>query len=101
MSHKFGRMFLPWALAVAVLSSWGLPGMLRMTAIAGEALLAGLALADSLVAEGNRIKRFTSVSRTFLVLMWATAVAISILFRPASSFWKDTNTPVAASGTRQ
>ena len=90
VSHKFGRMMLPWALAAAVISSWWLPGPLRALAIAAEALLAFLVLIDPVVGEASALKRLTSVSRTFLVLMLATAAAISIFFRPASSFWKET-----------
>jgi cellulose synthase/poly-beta-1,6-N-acetylglucosamine synthase-like glycosyltransferase len=93
MSHKFGRLLLPWALAAAAVSSWWLPQPWRSIAMAGEACFAAMALLDRVIPERWPVKRVTSMVRTFLVLMAATATAATILFRPASSFWKPARTP--------
>jgi hypothetical protein len=41
-----------------------------------------------LIPDAFPLKRLTSPIRTFVVLMAAALCAVSILVRPASSFWK-------------
>jgi len=90
VSHKLGRLLLPFALILMALSSFGLAGSWRTAAIAAQAafyLLAGL---DSLIAGNSPVKRISSLARTFVVLMAASFCAVSIFFIPARRLWKET-----------
>jgi cellulose synthase/poly-beta-1,6-N-acetylglucosamine synthase-like glycosyltransferase len=89
VSHKLGRLLLPYAcLLIAVSTPW-LPEPWRTLAIAGQALFYGLALLDLWIPEGFGLKRITSPLRTFVVLMAAAFCAGSILFLPHNYFWKE------------
>jgi hypothetical protein len=46
-----------------------------------------VAALDPAVPEKARIKRLTSPARTFVVLMAAVLVAVSVLFRPGKDLW--------------
>jgi hypothetical protein len=48
-----------------------------------------LAAADLRVPQTWRLKRLSSLARTFVILMAAAACAISIIFRPGRALWKD------------
>lgn len=90
MSHKFGRLLLPWALIAAAVSSFALPGAWRALALAAQAAFYGAALLDAAIPEGWPVKRLTSPVRTFVVLMIAAAGAVSIFFVPARALWGET-----------
>jgi hypothetical protein len=90
MSHKFGRMPLPWALLVVAVSSFWLPAPWSMVALAAQAAFYGAALLDMAVPERWPLKRLTSPIRTFVVLMIATAAAVAIFFVPARVLWGQT-----------
>ena len=87
LSHKVGRLVLPFALLAVFFSSFFLGAPWSQAALAAQALFYGLALLDPLVPEGKAVKRVSSVVRTFVVLMAAALAAATILFRPSSSFW--------------
>lgn len=97
VSHKLGRLLLPWALVAIAVSSFWLPDPLRLPALAAQLVFYLTALADLAVPEGALLKRLTSPLRTFAVLMAAALCATSILFRPSRSFWS--NETRALSGT--
>jgi cellulose synthase/poly-beta-1,6-N-acetylglucosamine synthase-like glycosyltransferase len=89
-SHKMARLITPFALlAVAISCAALLPSRLAVAGLALQALCYGLALADPLIGEGRAVKRISSTCRAFATLQLAAAMAISIAFRPASSFWMD------------
>lgn len=88
LSHKLGRLLLPYLLMGMALASFWLPAPWRMAALAGQAAFYGLSLLDIWVPEGNRLKRLTSPARTFVALVAAAGLAILIIFVPASSLWK-------------
>lgn len=95
LSHKFGRLALPWALLAAGAASWFLPlGILRTGVLAGEALLLAAAAADFAMPAGFPLKRLTSPARTFLTMNLAALAALSVFFGSAGRFW--TVTKVAA-----
>jgi biofilm PGA synthesis N-glycosyltransferase PgaC len=96
VSHKLGRLILPWALVSAAASSFFLPAGYRDLALAAQAAGYALALADPLVPERFPLKRLTSPVRTFVVLMAAALCAVSILFLPRQALWKETRTGVRA-----
>jgi hypothetical protein len=91
LSHKFGRLVLPWALLIALGASLALPPSWFRTAVwAGEALLLGLAMLDPLVPHGWRAKRLSSPARTFLVMNGAALLAILVFVVPPQVLWKPT-----------
>jgi len=90
ISHKFGRLVLPFALLTTAITSFFLPKPLNLVMIGGQAFFYVLALADLALSEASVLKKFTSPVRTFVVLVAASFTAASILFRPGDSFWKPT-----------
>lgn len=92
LSHKFGRLLLPFALLAALGASAGLPPPWSALLLGAQALLYGLAAVDPCIPEGRFLKRPASVMRTFAVLMLATLAAASYVFLPSRWFWK---TPAA------
>lgn len=88
MSHKFGRLILPWALLLAAAASLFLPPPWRALAVAAQLGFYSLAYADRWLPEGFVLKKLSSPVRTFCVLMAATALAASILISPKRQFWK-------------
>jgi len=90
VSHKFGRLLLPWALLATAISSLFLPWPWGMAALASQAAFYALAAADAWAAEGGALKQASSPARTFVVLMAAAACAVSILVAPGSRLWKPT-----------
>jgi poly-beta-1,6-N-acetyl-D-glucosamine synthase len=87
VSHKLGRLLVPFALIAIALSSFALPEPWRLLAVLGQVAFYGLAFVDTRVGDGSKLKRLTSPIRTFVVLMAAAFSAASILWRPAGSFW--------------
>lgn len=88
LSHKFGRLLLPFALLAAAGAAPLLPAPWNWWALAGQVVFYGAALADPLMPERSFPKKITSPVRTFCVMMLATLSATSILFSPQRSFWK-------------
>jgi cellulose synthase/poly-beta-1,6-N-acetylglucosamine synthase-like glycosyltransferase len=100
MSHKLGRLLLPYACLLMAFSSFYLDHPWRTLAMLGQALFYGLAVADLVIPEGFTLRKLTSPVRTFVVLMAAAFCAGSILFLPHSYFWKETKVRQAAETTR-
>ena len=88
MSHKVGRLLIPFALIGVFVSSFFLPPPWTVPLVAAQILFYVVALADPLVPERIAVKGFTSLVRTFVVLVTAAFFAASILFRPSESFWQ-------------
>lgn len=85
LSHKFGRLVLPFALLGMLVSSlWYGPWWL----VAGQLAGYGMAALDPAFPEGSPLKRLSSPARAFVVLMAASLSAASVLWRPAREFWK-------------
>jgi cellulose synthase/poly-beta-1,6-N-acetylglucosamine synthase-like glycosyltransferase len=95
VSHKLGRLLLPFALATIAACTPLLPGPAAAAAAGAQAVVYGLALLDPLVPDGARAKRLTSPARTFVVLMVAAARAAWVAARGHPEIW--TETTVAAS----
>ena len=87
-SHKLARLLLPYALLVIAVTSLGLPGQWASLAVATQVIFYGLAVADLVIPATSRLKRISSPARAFVVMMAAVLCAASILFVPATSFWK-------------
>ncbi len=97
LSHKLGRLMLPFAMLAVVASSFGLPQPWRTVAVAGQIIFYGLALLDPKIAERNPLKRFSAVFRAFVVLVAAALCATAVLFVPARRLWKETRVGVTGS----
>jgi biofilm PGA synthesis N-glycosyltransferase PgaC len=87
VSHKFGRLMLPWLLLALFAASFFLPWPWRAAAIA-QAGFYLLAMLDGFLPDRWRIKRITSPARTFVTLMAAAACAVSIVVIPADRLWR-------------
>ena len=88
VSHKLGRLLVPFALLAILVSTFGLPFPWNIGLAVAQAAFYGLAAWDVAVGESSRLKPVTSSARTFVVLMTASLAAGSILFRPPGSLWK-------------
>jgi biofilm PGA synthesis N-glycosyltransferase PgaC len=88
VSHKLGRLALPYFLILAAVGTFFLPAPWYIPAAGAQILIYGLALLDPLLPDHAAVKRLASPARTFVVLMTAAFWAGSILFRPSGSFWK-------------
>jgi hypothetical protein len=87
-SHKLGRILLPYALVAAMASSFFLPEPWRAMAIWAQGAFYATALLDLLLPQRFFLKRVTSPIRTFVVLMAASACAVSIFFVSPRLLWK-------------
>ncbi len=90
LSHKIGRLLLPFAMLAALVSTFFLPQPLMILAAAGQACFYGAGLVDPLVPERTALKRLTGVIRAFLVLVAAALCATAVFFLPAQKLWKET-----------
>jgi cellulose synthase/poly-beta-1,6-N-acetylglucosamine synthase-like glycosyltransferase len=97
MSHKFGRLLLPWSLLLQVLAGFAFPPSPVRTALLGaELLFVLLLLADLLVPERSRLKRFTSPARTFLTMNAASVAAMRVFFVSPTKLWIPTRVETRA-----
>jgi cellulose synthase/poly-beta-1,6-N-acetylglucosamine synthase-like glycosyltransferase len=90
MSHKLGRLLVPFAMVLMAAASFGLPQPWAAGAVALQAGFYGTALLDRWIPDRAPAKRLTSLVRTFVVLMAAAFCAASILFAPHRDLWKET-----------
>lgn len=86
LSHKVGRLLVPWALIGIAVSTVFLPPPWEWGAGGMQAAVYGLAAADAWLPE--RLRRVSAPCRTFVVLMGAALAAVAIFFRPSGEFWK-------------
>ena len=96
ISHKIGRLFLPYALIALAISSFWLPAPWRMLAIGSQAAFYALAAIDRRLPDSLPVKRLSSPARTFVVLVAAALCAIAIFFVPTRSLWKSAAGKAAA-----
>jgi biofilm PGA synthesis N-glycosyltransferase PgaC len=101
LSHKLGRLLLPFAMLAALVSTFFLPQPLLTLAAAGQVCFYGAALIDPIVPERSALKRITGVIRAFLVLVAAALCATTVFFLPAQRLWKETRVSVDAGSTAQ
>ena len=87
VSHKLGRLLLPFALLVVLVASLLLPWPWSIAAVSAQAAFYALGALDIVLPERSRLKRVTSPIRTFLVLIAAAFCAASILFLPRKALW--------------
>jgi biofilm PGA synthesis N-glycosyltransferase PgaC len=90
VSHKLGRLVLPYALIAALISSFGLPVPLRYWIIAAQAAFYCVALLDLALPGASALKRLSSPVGTFVGLMAASACAASVLVVDPDKLWRPT-----------
>jgi len=90
MSHKIGRLLLPFAMIATAVTTFWLPGPFRLAAILCQVAFYGLAIIDPLVPEHNPLKRLSGVVRAFVVLVTAALCAVTVFIMPAQRLWKET-----------
>ena len=95
LSHKFGRLMLPYAMLGTLIFSFFLPASWRLPVLLAQALFYGLAILDPVIPEKNPAKRLSAVTRAFIVLVAAAACAVNVFFRPAQQLWKETKVGTA------
>jgi cellulose synthase/poly-beta-1,6-N-acetylglucosamine synthase-like glycosyltransferase len=103
LSHKFGRLMLPWLIIVIFSATIALDrSWFRSSILTGGAVWLLLALSDGFVAPDRALKRLTSPARTFLVMNTASLASIAVFFVPATRLWTLTkvNHPAAPGNVR-
>jgi poly-beta-1,6-N-acetyl-D-glucosamine synthase len=88
LSHKLGRMILPYAFICCVVSSFWFPQPWKTIILSCQVGVFVLALIDVVLRPSSRIKPFTSPALTFLVLMAAALLAIPAIFLPHDKLWR-------------
>lgn len=88
VSHKLGRLLLPFVLAVLLVASAWLDDPWRLVLLVGQGVFYGLAAIDGWVGEGNPCKRLTSPARTITVLLLAAVAGVRVYWTPAQQLWR-------------
>lgn len=87
LSHKAGRLLLPYALLSIFGASWFLPAPWAVAALTGQMTFYGLALLDTALPARFALKRLSSPARTFAVLMAAALWAGPRLLAGTGNIW--------------
>ena len=95
VSHKVGRLLLPWLALAALASAFWLASPWRETALGSAAAFLALAAFDSLLpqrsaSKRSALKRITSPARTILVMLAASFCSISVFLVSPQRLWKRT-----------
>jgi len=91
LSHKFGRLMLPWLILIFFAASAALPNSwFRTSLVAAGAAWLALALLNGFVSPASSLKRLTSPARTLLVMNAAALASIAVFFLPAATLWAPT-----------
>jgi cellulose synthase/poly-beta-1,6-N-acetylglucosamine synthase-like glycosyltransferase len=98
VSHKAGRLLLPYLLLCLTLSAAGLPAPWRTWILGALALFYATGLLDPVVPQKFILKRITSPIRTFLAMCAASLCSVSVFFVPPQRLWKVTQVSRPAAG---
>jgi hypothetical protein len=90
VSHKVGRLMLPWLALTALGSAFWLDPPWRDSALGSAAVALALAAFDSLLPQGWALKRITSPARTTLVMLAASLCSITVFLVAPQRLWKET-----------
>jgi len=88
ISHKVGRLALPFALAGVLVASPWITAPWNYALAAAQGLFYGLAAADRWIADSNPLKRLSGPASTFTVLLLAAAVGLRVFWTPAKDLWR-------------
>jgi len=90
VSHKVGRLALPWLTLLALISAFWLASPWREAALGSTAVFLALASVNSVLPQRSALKRITSPARTILVMLAASLCSISVFLVSPQSLWKRT-----------
>jgi hypothetical protein len=90
VSHKLGRLLMPFALIAAFVSAFWLPGVLAPVAVLAQVGFYAIALLDRWIPDGTLLKRVSSPIRTFTVLMAAAFCAPFAAMSSPERLWTQT-----------
>ena len=91
LSHKTGRLLVPWSMLVTGLCTIALPASLgRTVLLGGEISVLAMAAADLWIPKGFPLKRFTSPARTFLIMNAAAMASTVVFFVSPQALWGTT-----------
>lgn len=90
VSHKLGRLLMPFALIAALVAAFRLPGILAPAIVLGQLGFYAIALLDRWIPDGVRLKRLSSPIRTFTVLMAAAFCAPFAALSSPERLWTQT-----------
>lgn len=91
LSHKFGRLALPWSILLTIVGSILLPpSSTRGGLLAAEAVFFLLALTDRFFPKGFPLKRVSSPARTFVVMNAASMAGLAVFFLEPTRLWLPT-----------
>jgi biofilm PGA synthesis N-glycosyltransferase PgaC len=90
VSHKLGRLVVPWALLAIVFATPFLPFPVWVFAAFAQIVVYGSAALDPFVPERSIVKRLTSPPRTFVVMMAAALLATGHVLPGQREYWKPT-----------
>jgi hypothetical protein len=96
VSQKVGRLLLPWLLLLVGASSFGLPPVWRVVALAAQSAFFALVLADLIVGNGSPLKRVTSAARALFVLVAAAFCALFYWLLPRRIGWEPTGSSASS-----
>lgn len=96
VSHKLGRLLMPFALIAAFVSAFWLPGALAPAAVLAQTAFYAVAVLDRWIPEGAVAKRLSSPVRTFTVLMAAALCAPFAALSSPGRLWTQTEVGVPA-----
>ena len=88
VSHKVGRLLLPWLALAGMASAFWLPSPWREAVLLAAGAFLALAGLDPLLPQGSAAKRITSPARTVLVMLAASFSSISMFLVPPQRLWK-------------
>jgi cellulose synthase/poly-beta-1,6-N-acetylglucosamine synthase-like glycosyltransferase len=97
VSHKLGRLLMPYYLIALAITTPFLPAPWARVAFGVQAGFYTLALMDLIIPPDATVRRITSQIRAFVVLTAAAFCATSIFFVPAGKLWRPTPARVAQS----
>ena len=90
ISHKLGRLLMPFALIAALASAFWLPGVLAPAFVLAQVAFYAIALLDRWIPDDVILKRVSSPIRTFVVLMAAAFCAPFAAMSTAERLWTQT-----------
>ncbi|WP_051669377.1 glycosyltransferase family 2 protein [Bryobacter aggregatus] len=91
VSHKFGRLLLPWCLLGIAITTLLLPaGWPKTFLLWNEAALLLLAAVFPLLGEKSALRRYSSWARTFLVMNFAAILSLKVFFVDPQRMWLTT-----------
>ncbi len=91
LSHKFGRLVLPWAILAMIAGTLLLPEpAVKWILLALEAMLFLLAFADRFFPKGFPLKRLSSPVRTFLAMNAASLLGVVVFLIEPTRLWRPT-----------